>query len=122
MKKEDLKKYKKQLEKEKKRLTKELNSFARRDKKIKGNWLTKFPLLGNDRSHKDENAEEIETYGSLLSVEYTLEERLKKINQALEKIKKNKYGICDNCKKEIEAKRLKVVPEATRCIKCGKKK
>lgn len=121
MEKLDLKKFKKQLEKEKKRLTKELTSFAKRDKNLKGNWRAKFPVFGNDRSHKDENAEEVEAYSSLLSVEYNLENRLKDINKALEKIEKGKYGICEICNASIELERLRVAPEASLCVKCGKK-
>ena len=55
-----------------------------------------------------------------MSVEHTLELRLKDINNALEKIKNNDYGLCDKCKKEIEIKRLKIVPEAKQCLKCSK--
>jgi len=78
---------KKKLEEEKKKLTKEISSFAKKDPKRKGNWLTSFPFLGNDRSHVDESAERIEAYESLLPIEHTLELRLKNIDDALEKIK-----------------------------------
>ncbi len=121
MEKSEIKEYKKKLEKEKKRLTKELSSFAKRDKKVKGNWLARFPLLGNDRSHKDENAEEVETYESLLSLEHILEQRLKYINQALAKIEKGGYGACEVCQRQIEPKRLAVAPEARHCIRCSGK-
>ncbi len=112
---------KNKLEKERKRLIRELKFFARKDKKIKGNWLTKFPFLGIDRSHKDEAAEEIEQYDNLLPIEHALEERLRDIDEALEKMKRGRYGWCDNCKKEIKIERLKAVPEAKLCLKCGKK-
>ncbi len=115
------KELKKQLEAEKKKLTKDLRYFARKDPRLKGNWLTRFPFFGMSRSHKDESAEEIEEYENLLPVEHTLELRLKDIDEALVKIKKGKYGECANCRKEIELKRLKVVPEAKLCLKCGKK-
>ena len=114
------KQLKSNLEKEKTKLIKDLKSFAIRDTKIKGNWLTRFPFFGINRSHNDENAEKIEEYENLLSVEYTLELRLKDINNALDKIKSNTYGICEKCKKEIELKRLKIVPEAKTCLKCSK--
>lgn len=116
-----LKKLKESLESEKRRITKELKSFAKKDSKIKGNWRSKFPFFGSDRSHKDENAEEIEGYATRLSVEHTLEVRLKDIDEALEKIKTDKYGKCEVCGKEIEEKRLKAVPEAKWCLDCAKK-
>lgn len=114
------KQLKNNLEKEKTKLIKDLKSFASKDNKVKGNWLTRFPFFGISRSHSDENAEKIEEYENLLSVEHTLELRLKDINGALDKIKNNTYGICEKCKKEIELKRLKIVPEAKRCLKCSR--
>jgi DnaK suppressor protein len=115
------KKLKKKLETEKKRLTKDLKFFARRDPKRKWNWLTRFPFLGNDRSHKDESAEKIKEYEKLLPLEHTLELRLKDIEEALDKIKKGTYGQCEKCQKDIQLKRLKAIPEARLCLECGKK-
>jgi len=114
------KQLKNNLEKEKTKLIKDLKSFASKDNKVKGNWLTRFPFFGISRSHSDESAEKIEEYENLLSVEHTLELHLKDINGALDKIKSNTFGICDKCKKEIELKRLKIVPEAKRCLKCSR--
>ncbi len=113
-------KLKNSLEKEKAKLTKDLKSFAKKDSKKKGNWLTLFPLWGINRSHVDENAEKIEEYENLLSVEHTLELRLKDIDDALERIKKGDYGVCEECNKEIELKRLEIVPEAKTCLNCSK--
>ncbi|MAF20378.1 MAG: hypothetical protein CMI55_01710 [Parcubacteria group bacterium] len=116
------KKLKNKLEQEKKKLTKDLSSFARKDPEIKGNWLTKFPFFGVGRSHQDETAEKIEEYEKLLPLEHDLELRLRDIEEALEKIKKDVYGKCEGCQKKIETKRLEVVPEAKLCLKCGKEK
>ena len=112
------KQLKKKLEIEKKRLTKELSLFAKKDSRVKGNWRTRFPFFGLQR---DENAEEIEAYENLLPIEHSVELRLKDVNIALKKIEKGKYGKCEKCKKEIEQKRLMVVPEARLCISCGRK-
>ncbi|MFH0907015.1 MAG: TraR/DksA C4-type zinc finger protein [bacterium] len=109
------------LETEKNKITKDLKVFAKKDPKIKGNWLTRFPFFRNTHSHKDESAEEIEGYENLLPVEHTLELRLQDIDIALEKIKKGKgYGKCEKCNKNINPKRLEIVPEARVCMKCGK--
>lgn len=110
----------KKLEEEKKRLIKDLRVFAKKDPQLKGNWLTRFPFFSLSRSHKDESAEEREGYENLLPVEHTLELRLKDIEDALVKIKNGNYGQCEKCQKKIESKRLKVVPEARLCMKCGK--
>lgn len=40
------------------------------------------------------------------------------IDDALEKIKKNTYGICELCGKPIDPRRLEVIPDARNCIQC----
>lgn len=117
---EVIKRLKNKLEQEKKRLTKDLKFFAKKDPKIKGNWRTRFPFFGPDRSLEDSNPEEIEEYAKLLPIEHTLELRLKDIDDALEKIKKDIYGKCENCHKQIKVDRLMVNPEAKLCLDCSK--
>jgi len=46
-------------------------------------------------------------------------EKINKINNALDKIKKNKYGICESCGEEIAEKRLMFNPYFTKCILCA---
>jgi RNA polymerase-binding protein DksA len=43
---------------------------------------------------------------------------LKEIDNALEKIRNNVFGLCDICNKEINRKRLEVIPHARLCIDC----
>jgi len=43
---------------------------------------------------------------------------LSQINRALEKIEEGTYGICDQCKKEIDIDRLMVIPYANLCMDC----
>jgi DnaK suppressor protein len=45
-------------------------------------------------------------------------EILNKIDLAIEKLKKNRYGICERCGKKIPISRLKALPYAKYCIKC----
>ncbi len=40
------------------------------------------------------------------------------IEEALQRIKEGKYGICVHCKKKIQIKRLDAVPWARHCIEC----
>lgn len=108
----------KQLEKSKKQLSKDLRAFAKKDPKLKGDWDTKFPRVDIHRSDKNERADEVERYENLLPVEHTLELRLQEVEKALGKIKKDKYGKCENCNKGIETKRLEALPEAKLCMKC----
>ena len=116
-----LKKIKEQLESKKRMLEEELEKFAKRDEKLKGDWDSKFPKFDGGEAGGgllEKAADEVEEYATRLSIEYSLESRLRDINLALEKIKKGKYGKCEKCRKEISKARLKVCPEAKTCSKC----
>jgi len=117
-----LEKLKQKLEKEKAALVETLKSFAKKDKKLPGDWDTRFPHWNGETGGAalEKAADEVEEYSTLLPIEYSLETRFKNINLALEKIKKRKYGICEKCKKPIRIKRLKVSSEARFCLKCKK--
>jgi DnaK suppressor protein len=113
------------LESEKSEIENNLKSFAEKDQNLKGDWDTKFPNLGAGETGSDaleKGADQVQEYGNMLSVEYSLENRLKDINNALEEIEKGTYGKCDNCKADIPEERLKVFPAARYCIKCEKRK
>ena len=43
---------------------------------------------------------------------------LKKIDEALDRLKRNVYGICERCEEEIPYQRLKARPVTTLCIAC----
>ncbi|MGB9726761.1 MAG: TraR/DksA family transcriptional regulator [Minisyncoccia bacterium] len=114
----------KKLEKERALLEKELLKFADKDKKVKGDYDTRFPDLGVHSSAPDESAQEVNVYENLLALEYALELRLKDVTDALEKIQKNdnSFGKCEKCGKEIEIARLKINPAARTCISCSAQK
>lgn len=111
---------KEKLEEQKKSVQKELESFAKKDDVPKGDWETKYP--NRENGNMEEEADEVQEYGNMLPVEYSLELKLKDINSALEKIEKGGYGICENCGKEIEEERLRAVAEAKLCMKCNNEK
>lgn len=46
---------------------------------------------------------------------------LQLIDQALERIKKNTYGVCEICESELQQKRLDAVPWARHCTSCQEK-
>jgi len=116
MKKEFLKKQKEKLVEERKKLQKQLGSFAEKNKEHKGDWKTVYPKFNVDSL--EEKADEVEEYTNLLSIEHTLELELKKVNEALKKMQKEGYGICEKCKKPISKARLEVYPQAKDCKKC----
>lgn len=45
-------------------------------------------------------------------------ERLRQIDDALDKIREGKYGICMRCNREIPQARLKALPFAIMCVSC----
>ena len=112
----DQKTIKEKLEREKAALEKQLHTFADQDPNLKGDWDSRFPKFDGNL---EEAANEVEEYTSRLPVEFSLETRLKDIALALEKIEKGRYGKCENCNKEIEEERLKIMPAARLCMKCS---
>jgi DnaK suppressor protein len=121
MKKEIKEELKETLEKEREKIIKQLKKFAEKDKKIRGNWKSKFPTDKQSNDGTEEAAaDRVEEYSNVLGIEHSLELKLRNINLALDKIEKGKYGICEKCGKEISEDRLKVCPEARYCLKCKK--
>ena len=60
--------------------------------------------------------------GSLLnSLSEASSRRLTLIDNALERIKNGKYGICKSCGQEIAQGRLEAIPYAALCINCQTK-
>lgn len=104
---------KQSLEKERSELTEGLKSFATPDKNLKGDWDTKYEDIGSDI---DENAQEVTEYATRIPIEHELELRLKDVGDALEKISKNTYGLCENCGEPISEERLKANPAARNCV------
>ena len=66
----------------------------------------------------EEEADEVEEFSTRLSLGRTLEDELKKVNFALEQIKKGKYGICKKCGKPISQGRLRAYAPADQCTRC----
>lgn len=97
----------------KKELERDLSEFA--EKTSKNNWETKYPQMN---SSEEDKVDEIEEYENTLPVERSLEEKLKDVNDALEKIEKGEYGKCSECGAMISEDRLNILPEARTCDIC----
>ena len=82
----------------------------------KGDYKTSFEEIGSDR---EDNTTEVEQYADTLPVEITLEKKLQDIIEALRRMDDGAYGICENCRQEIDIERLKANPSAKTCIKCS---
>jgi RNA polymerase-binding protein DksA len=118
MDKKTLAKIKDGLLKQKQQIEEDLKKFTKKDTHEKDEHRTEFPSYG-DKS--DENVQEIDDYSTNLAKEQVLENSLRDINNALDRIKDGKYGICKYCGEEIDAKRLIARPVASACIKCKTK-
>lgn len=60
-------------------------------------------------------------YQKELSVDYNLEDMVRKIDKAQERISEGQYGICVTCEKAIPVARLEALLHATECVECASK-
>lgn len=100
--------------KQKNILTKELKRLEEQYKLTKA-----YPEYG---SSEDENAQEVEKFQENLGLQNNLKNIIHETKEALKKIEKDKYGVCESCKGLIESGRLSAYPSATYCVTCANKK
>lgn len=72
---------------------------------------TSFPDMGDQASAETDT-------NFMLRLRGREQRLLKKIEEALERIDNNTFGICDDCGLEIDVKRLEARPVTTMCIEC----
>ncbi|SMB93264.1 transcriptional regulator, TraR/DksA family [Desulfonispora thiosulfatigenes DSM 11270] len=48
-----------------------------------------------------------------------LENQIKKVEDAFHNLDKGKYGICEQCQKQIPKERLEILPFTTMCVNCS---
>ncbi len=53
-----------------------------------------------------------------LALESSVQGLLEMVEEALQKIRKGTYGICEGCGQQIDANRLRAIPYARLCIRC----
>lgn len=75
-----------------------------------------------DNASPDTEAEEQFGHARVSAIKDELNKKSGQIKKALDRIKKGKYGLCEDCGKMIDTDRLAIFPEATMCIKCEKKR
>lgn len=109
---------KKDLQERRDVIKKQLEEIAERSSRNKNDYEAKFPEYGRA---DDENAEEVAAFVDSLSLQKNLEDSLAVVESALSKIAKGRYGICENCGREISKKRLEILPTARYCLSCKDK-
>src|SRR5690606_9816792 len=72
-------------------------------------------LSGYD-NHPGDIGTELYERGKDLALNEEDETRLKRINQALDRMERGEYGICAACGREIPVERLEAVPETAYCV------
>ena len=85
--------------------------------------------LGNDQqteggstgNHMADGATDIAEQDRDLALISTLQERLREVDQALDRLQRGTYGVCENCGKPIPAERLEVRPFSILCVDCQSK-
>ncbi len=116
MNKKQIEELKTKLEESRDSLQETLETFAKKNDDLEEDWKTKFPDF---QGGLEESADEVEEYSSLLSVEHALELKLKRVNEALEKIDKGDFGKCEKCGEDISHERLSIIPETKVCKRCN---
>jgi DnaK suppressor protein len=104
-------KYKKRLLKKKEEIVAKLSEVYHESKEVESG-------IAQDIVDK---AESSYTKEFLLSLSSAEREQLFMIDEALKRIEKNEYGICQMCQRTISKKRLSAVPWAPHCIECQEK-
>jgi DnaK suppressor protein len=57
----------------------------------------------------------------LYSLSNTDREILQRVDEALQRLDRGKFGVCIECEKDLNKKRLEAVPWASRCLTCQEK-
>jgi RNA polymerase-binding transcription factor DksA len=68
----------------------------------------------------EDQATDLENQDALGGIEYSGLQEIKQIKEALERIANGTYGVCADCGTDIDPKRLRALPNATRCISCAR--
>ncbi len=93
-----------------------LSKIAHRNPDAPEDWTVNRPDMNVMPAAKEEVADVEEELENAASVEYNLESRLKDINEALEKMRQGKYGLCAVGGEAIDEARLRANPAALTCI------
>ena len=67
----------------------------------------------------EEQATDLENQDALEGIENSEIQEIRQIEEALKRIAEGTYGVCTQCGADIDPKRLKALPIATRCISCA---
>ncbi len=76
----------------------------------------------SDNAAIDTEAGEEAGHDRVEAIKQEIIHHLGRIDRALGRLRKGKYGLCEKCGKPIDAKRLEALPTATLCMACERKR
>ncbi len=108
--------YKQKLEAEKTKLEAELATVGRINPDNPADWEAVPVDPGERESDPNDRADQIEDYENNTAILKQLEIQLMDVNDALAKIEKGTYGVCEVSGQPIEEGRLNANPAARTCM------
>ena len=73
-------------------------------------------------NHMADDATEVFEQAKDLALRQNLERLMEQVEDALERFAAGTYGLCEQCRKEIDPARLKALPYATLCLSCQQRR
>ncbi len=116
MRKLNMERYRRVLEKERQRITREMELLE--EAISYGDTGSGQSELANYDNHPADAGTDTFEKEKDLALRENLRSMINKIGEALAKMDRGTYGICDRCDREIAIGRLDAVPYATYCVEC----
>lgn len=113
----DIQKFKIKLVAEKSQLEEEMSGIGSKNPNNPGTWDASAATMEVDNADENEVADKLEEYEENTGILSQLENQLKEVNDALDRIEKGTYGLCEKCNQPIETERLEANPSARVSIK-----
>jgi len=107
--------FRKKLEAEKMRLESEMKTVGRENPAVPGDWEAVPSETGSEADLADQ-ADVVMSREGNSAILADLEARYDTVLEALVRIEKGMYGICEVCGGRIEEDRLEADPSATTCV------
>ncbi|MDE2188137.1 MAG: TraR/DksA C4-type zinc finger protein [Patescibacteria group bacterium] len=113
--------FKQKLEKEKALIEEELRTISSRDTENPGGWIATSGSMDIDQADESELADKMEELEDNQGIVGSLDRQLKEVTDALARIEKGTYGICEVSGKPIGEDRLEANPAARTLAEYTKK-
>jgi DnaK suppressor protein len=100
----------------------QLDKLQKRKKEIEKEDPFQDTARVTDNAAPDTEAEEQFGHARTSALKREIDRKIIQTRKALTMIKVGRYGICEDCGEMIDTDRLMIYPEATRCVKCERKR